>query len=87
MDIQEINVDSDSTDNSQVIAGPFNECFLSVADKTLPQDSNINSNNNAGISDIKSKRSNTSNSNPAHWLTSLTTHFRTYNSNFQQQRN
>jgi hypothetical protein len=68
MDMQEINVDGESTDNPQVIASVFNEYFLSVAEKTLPQDNNINSNNNSGISDIKSKHSNTSNSNPAHYL-------------------
>jgi hypothetical protein len=31
-------VDGDSTDNPQVVASVFNECFLSVAEKTLPQD-------------------------------------------------
>jgi hypothetical protein len=68
MDIQERNVDGDSTDNPQVIASVFNEYVLSVAENSLPQDSNINSNNNAGISDIKSKHGNTSNSSPAHYL-------------------
>jgi hypothetical protein len=68
MDIQEINLDGDSTDNPQVTASVFNEYFLSVAEKTLPQDNNINSNKSSGINDIKSKHSNTSNSNPAHYL-------------------
>jgi uncharacterized OsmC-like protein len=36
VDIQEINVDADSTDNPQVTARVFNEYFLSVAEKTLP---------------------------------------------------
>jgi hypothetical protein len=68
VDIQEINVDGDSPDNPQVIASVFNEYFLSVAEHSLPQDNNIINNNNADISDIKSKYSNTSNSNPAHYL-------------------
>jgi hypothetical protein len=38
--IHEINVDGDSTDNPQVIASILNEYFLSVAEKTLPQDKN-----------------------------------------------
>jgi hypothetical protein len=37
INIQGINVDGDSTDNPQVIASVFNEHFLSVAEKTLPQ--------------------------------------------------
>jgi hypothetical protein len=68
VDIQEINVDGDSTDNRQVIASVFNEYFLSVAERTLLQDNNTNSNNNAGISDIKSKHSDNSNSNQAYSL-------------------
>jgi 5'-3' exonuclease len=35
---QEINVDGDATDNPQIIVNVFNEYFLSVAEKTLPQD-------------------------------------------------
>jgi hypothetical protein len=68
VDIQEINVGGGSTDNPQVIASVFNEYFLSVAENTPPQDNNINSNTKVGISDVKSKYSNTSNSNPAHYL-------------------
>jgi hypothetical protein len=33
-------VDGDSTDNPQVTASVFNEYFLSVAEKTLPQGNN-----------------------------------------------
>jgi hypothetical protein len=40
INIQEIHVDGDSTDNPQVIASVYNEYFLSVAEKTLPQDNN-----------------------------------------------
>jgi hypothetical protein len=67
MDIQEINVDGGSTDNPHIISSVCKEYSL-LLKKTLPQDNNINSNNNAGISDIKSKHSNTSHSNPAHYL-------------------
>jgi hypothetical protein len=66
--MQEINVDGDSTDDPQVVAGVFNEYFLSVAEKPLPQDNNINNNDNAGISDIKDKHSSTINSDPSYYL-------------------
>jgi hypothetical protein len=42
------------------------EYFLSVAENTLPQDSNTNNNINAGISDIKDKHSSTVNSDLSH---------------------
>jgi hypothetical protein len=61
-------VDGDSTDNPQVIASVFNEYFLSVAEKTLPQDNNNTNNTNAGISDVKDKHSSTINSDSSHYL-------------------
>ena len=66
--IQEINVEGNSTENPPIIASVFNEYFLSVAEKIFPLDKNINSNNKACICDIKNQHSKTSISNPAHYL-------------------
>ena len=66
-DIQEINVEGNSTENRQIIASVFNEYFLSVVEKILPLDKNINPNNNACICDIMN-HSKTIISNPAHYL-------------------
>jgi hypothetical protein len=57
-------VDGDSTDNSQVIANGFNEYFLSVAKKSLSQDTIAaadDDDNNAGVSLIKHKYNSTNN--------------------------
>jgi hypothetical protein len=74
-------VDGDSTDSPRVITSAFNDYFLSVVEKTLPQDNtttttttttttnnNNNNNNNNGISHIMGKHRSTINSDPSHYL-------------------
>jgi hypothetical protein len=86
INMQEINVDGGSTDNPQLVISVFNDYFLSVGEKLSHKTTMTTTTSIMVLMILINIVAPLIVIHHSMWLMPLTTPFRTYNSNFQQQR-